>query len=79
MSHGVLSKRGGLLIVQRPGVLGQMALVPLHTWAVWFRVMLQTFCVPLVILHTVLLYGLRASSHVQAATDVEEQKLSHMK
>ena len=60
-------------------VTGKIRQVALHVFGVWLRVMLQKFCVPLVNFHTVLLYVLGVSSHEQVTTDLEEQKLSHMR
>ena len=71
--------RGASLTAQRAWVVGQLAEVALHMFGVWLRVMLQKFCVPLVNFHTVLLYVLGVSSHEQVTTDLEEQKLSHMR
>ena len=67
--------RGSSLVALKPLLAEQVAETLAHALGVWFRVMLQTLCVPLVILHTVLPNALPLS-HVHI-TNPLEQKLSH--
>ena len=59
-----------------PGKAAQLPEVPLHI-PIWSSVMLHEV-VELDNFHTVLLNGLRMSSHVQVTTLLEVQKLSHV-
>ena len=68
--------RGSSLVALKPLMAEQVAKTLVHALAVWLRVMLQTLCVPLVILHTVLPNALPLS-HVHITIPLGEQKLSH--
>ena len=76
VSHGAPVMRGSSLMALKPLLAEQVAETLVHALAVWFIVMLQTFCVPLVIFHTILPNTL-ALSHVHITTPLGEQKLSH--